>query len=171
MRRGAKSQRQYGACLATAARGGSVRRAAWWRRSNQSCGSRTGRKCKSGRRGGPRLVGEPGTRAFGASDMAAIAARRAPEANTFHSVVAGYKASQDFQAAHEGRLSETHSAHRKAIRRSAACGARRRARHPRLSGMARRHGVKPASGRLLLDGSDAAVVVGAGEGTHALSAA
>jgi integrase len=50
-----------------------------------------------GRRGGPRLVGEPGTPAFAASDMAAIAARRAPEGNTFHSVVAGYKARQDFQ--------------------------------------------------------------------------
>jgi integrase len=34
--------------------------------------------------------------------------------------------------------------------------------------MARRHGGKPAAGRLQLDGADAAVVVGAGEGAHAL---
>jgi hypothetical protein len=49
-----------------------------------------GRKCKSG---------GAAARAWSASlgRLVAIAARRAPEGNTFHSVVAGYKASQDFQ--------------------------------------------------------------------------
>ena len=47
-------------------------------------------------RGGPRLVGEPGSSEFLASYMAAHAARREPAGNLFHSVIAGYKVSQDF---------------------------------------------------------------------------
>jgi integrase len=47
-------------------------------------------------RGGPRLVGEPGSSEFLASYMAAHASRREPDGNSFHSVIAGYKASQDF---------------------------------------------------------------------------
>jgi integrase len=48
-------------------------------------------------RGGPRLVGEPGDSEFVASYMAAHASRREPDRATFHSVIVGYKASQDFQ--------------------------------------------------------------------------
>jgi integrase len=47
-------------------------------------------------RNGPRLVGEPGSPEFIASYHAAIASRREPDRATFHSVIAGYKASQDF---------------------------------------------------------------------------
>jgi integrase len=47
-------------------------------------------------RNGPRLVGEPGTPEFMASHHAAIASRREPDRATFHSVIAGYQASQDF---------------------------------------------------------------------------
>jgi integrase len=47
-------------------------------------------------RGGPRLVGEPGSPEFLASYTAAHAARREPDGSSFHSVIAGYKASQDF---------------------------------------------------------------------------
>lgn len=48
-------------------------------------------------RGGPRLVGEPGSPDYVASYVAAHANRRQPNASTFHSIIAGYKASQDFQ--------------------------------------------------------------------------
>jgi integrase len=47
-------------------------------------------------RGGPRLVGEPGSPEFLASYTAAHASRREPDRSTFHAVIAGYKASQDF---------------------------------------------------------------------------
>jgi integrase len=47
-------------------------------------------------RGGPRLIGEPGSPEFIASYYAAIQSRREPDRSTFHSVIAGYKASQDF---------------------------------------------------------------------------
>jgi integrase len=47
-------------------------------------------------RGGPRLVGEPGSPEFIASYYAAIQSRREPDRSTFHSVIVGYKASQDF---------------------------------------------------------------------------
>ena len=47
-------------------------------------------------RGGPRLVGEPGSAEFVASYTAAHASRREPDRATFHSIIAGYKASQDF---------------------------------------------------------------------------
>jgi hypothetical protein len=46
-------------------------------------------------RGGPRLVGEPGSPELIASYYAAIQSRREP-GSTFHSVIAGYKSSQDF---------------------------------------------------------------------------
>jgi hypothetical protein len=42
-------------------------------------------------RGGPRLVGEPGSAEFLASYTAAHASRRQLDAATFHSVIAGYK--------------------------------------------------------------------------------
>jgi hypothetical protein len=48
------------------------------------------------RRGGPGLVGEPGSPEFIASYYAAIQSRREPDCSTFHSFIAGYKASQDF---------------------------------------------------------------------------
>jgi integrase len=48
-------------------------------------------------RGGPRLVGEPGSPEFFASFHAAIAERRQPNPTTFHSIIAGYKASKDFE--------------------------------------------------------------------------
>jgi integrase len=47
-------------------------------------------------RGGPRLVGEPGSPEFLASYTAAHQSRREPDRTAFHSVIAGYKASQDF---------------------------------------------------------------------------
>src|SRR6516225_7507545 len=47
-------------------------------------------------RGGPRLVGEPGSPEFLASYTAAHASCREPDGSSFHSVIAGYKASQDF---------------------------------------------------------------------------
>src|SRR5262245_24719384 len=47
-------------------------------------------------RGGPRLVGEPGSPEFIASYYAAIQSRREPDRASFHSIIAGYKASQDF---------------------------------------------------------------------------
>jgi integrase len=47
-------------------------------------------------RKGPRLVGEPGSPEFLASYYAAIQSRREPDRSTFHSVIVGYKASQDF---------------------------------------------------------------------------
>jgi integrase len=47
-------------------------------------------------RGGPRLLGEPGSPEFIASYTAAHASRREPDRSTFHSVITGYKASQDF---------------------------------------------------------------------------
>lgn len=47
-------------------------------------------------RKGPRLVGEPGSPEFIASYYTAIKLRREPDHSTFHSVIAGYKASQDF---------------------------------------------------------------------------
>jgi integrase len=47
-------------------------------------------------RGGPRLVGEPGSAEFLASYTAAHQSRREPDGSAFHAVVAGYKASQDF---------------------------------------------------------------------------
>lgn len=49
-------------------------------------------------RKGPRLVGEPGSPEFLASYMAAHQARREPDGSSFHGVIAGYNASQDFQA-------------------------------------------------------------------------
>jgi integrase len=48
-------------------------------------------------RKGPRLVGEPGSPEFIASYMAAHASRREPDGSRFHAIIAGYKASQDFQ--------------------------------------------------------------------------
>jgi integrase len=48
-------------------------------------------------RGGPRLVGEPGSPEFIASYMAAHASRREPDRAKFQSIIVGYKASQDFQ--------------------------------------------------------------------------
>jgi hypothetical protein len=48
-------------------------------------------------RGGPRLVGEPGSPEFLASYTAAHSSRRQPDAALFHSVIAGYKASEDFR--------------------------------------------------------------------------
>jgi len=47
-------------------------------------------------RGGPRLVGEPGSPEFLASYTAAHASRREPDRTSFHSIIVGYKASQDF---------------------------------------------------------------------------
>jgi integrase len=47
-------------------------------------------------RGGPRLIGEPGSPEFIASYYAAIQSRREPDRATFHSIIAGYKVSQDF---------------------------------------------------------------------------
>jgi integrase len=47
-------------------------------------------------RGGPRLIGEPGSPEFIASYYAAVQSRREPDRATFHSIIAGYKASQDF---------------------------------------------------------------------------
>jgi integrase len=47
-------------------------------------------------RKGPRLVGEPGSPEYLASYMAAHASRREPDGSTFHSIIAGYKTSQDF---------------------------------------------------------------------------
>jgi len=47
-------------------------------------------------RGGPRLIGEPGSPEFIASYYAAIQSRRQPDRSTFQSIIAGYKASQDF---------------------------------------------------------------------------
>ena len=47
-------------------------------------------------RKGPRLVGHPGSPEFLASYTAAHASRRQPDSSSFHSVIAGYKASQDF---------------------------------------------------------------------------
>ena len=47
-------------------------------------------------RGGPRLVGQPGTPEFMLSYNAAIASRREPDRATFQSIIAGYRASQDF---------------------------------------------------------------------------
>ena len=47
-------------------------------------------------RGGPRLVGEPGSPEFIASYYAAIQSRREPDRASFHSIIVGYKASQDF---------------------------------------------------------------------------
>ena len=47
-------------------------------------------------RGGPRLVGEPGSPEFLASYSAAHASRREPDRASFHSIIAGYQASQDF---------------------------------------------------------------------------
>jgi integrase len=47
-------------------------------------------------RGGPRLVGKPGSPEFLASYTAAHASRRQADGSSFHSVIAGYKASQDF---------------------------------------------------------------------------
>src|SRR5262245_13718165 len=48
-------------------------------------------------RGGPRLVGEPGSPEFLASYTAAHHSRRQPDAAIFQSVIAGYKASEDFR--------------------------------------------------------------------------
>src|SRR5207245_7839074 len=47
-------------------------------------------------RKGPRLVGEPGSPEFLASYTAAHASRREPDRASFHSIIVGYKASQDF---------------------------------------------------------------------------
>jgi hypothetical protein len=47
-------------------------------------------------RGGPRLVGDPGSPEFLASYVAAHRSRREPDGTTFHSVIVGYKASRDF---------------------------------------------------------------------------
>src|SRR5262245_23926200 len=47
-------------------------------------------------RGGPRLVGEPGSPEFIASYYGAIQSRREPDRSTFQSIIAGYRASQDF---------------------------------------------------------------------------
>jgi hypothetical protein len=47
-------------------------------------------------RGGPRLVGKPSSPEFIASYYAAIQSRREPDRSTFHSVIAGYRASRDF---------------------------------------------------------------------------
>jgi len=47
-------------------------------------------------RGGPRLVGQPGSSEFLASYTAAHQSRREPDGSSFHAVIAGYKASQDF---------------------------------------------------------------------------
>jgi len=49
-------------------------------------------------RGGPRLIGEPGSPEFLASYTAAHASRRQPDGSSFHSIIAGYKASRDFAA-------------------------------------------------------------------------
>jgi len=48
-------------------------------------------------RGGPRLVGKPGTPEYVTSYYAAHQTRREPTRSIFHSIIAGYKASQDFQ--------------------------------------------------------------------------
>src|SRR6516225_8408984 len=48
-------------------------------------------------RHGPRLIGEPGSPEFLASYTAAHQSRREPDGGSFHSVVAGYKASEDFR--------------------------------------------------------------------------
>ena len=48
-------------------------------------------------RGGPRLVGQPGTPEFVASYNEAIAEHRAPDATRFRSVIVAYRASPDFQ--------------------------------------------------------------------------
>jgi integrase len=47
-------------------------------------------------RGGPRLAGEPGSPEFLASYTAAHATRREPDGSSFHSVIVGYKKSEDF---------------------------------------------------------------------------
>jgi integrase len=48
-------------------------------------------------RGGPRLVGEPGSPKYVASYVAAYASRRQPNASAFRSIIAGYKAGKDFE--------------------------------------------------------------------------
>ena len=48
-------------------------------------------------RGGPRLVGKPGSPEYVTSYYAAHQTRREPTRSIFHSIIAGYKASQDFQ--------------------------------------------------------------------------
>jgi integrase len=47
-------------------------------------------------RGGPRLVGKPGSPEFLASYSAAHQTRRAPDRSSFHSIIAGYRASPEF---------------------------------------------------------------------------
>jgi integrase len=64
-----------------------------------------GRKLAGGRtvtywyawRGGPRIVGEPGSPQFIASFTAAHASRRQPDASKFLALIAGYKQSKDFE--------------------------------------------------------------------------
>jgi integrase len=48
-------------------------------------------------RHGPRLIGEPGSPEFLASYTAAHQSHREPDGGSFHSVIAGYKASEDFR--------------------------------------------------------------------------
>jgi integrase len=48
-------------------------------------------------RGGPRLVGEPGSPEYVASYVAAHGNQRQPNASTFRSIIAGYKTSKDFE--------------------------------------------------------------------------
>jgi integrase len=48
-------------------------------------------------RNGPRLIGKPGSPEYIASYNAAHASRTQPNASTFHSIIAGYKASKDFE--------------------------------------------------------------------------
>jgi integrase len=48
-------------------------------------------------RGGPRLVGKPGSPEFLASYTAAHASRRQPDAETLHGVIAEFRASEDFK--------------------------------------------------------------------------
>ena len=48
-------------------------------------------------RGGPRLVGKPGSPEYVTNYYAAHQTRREPTRSIFHSIIAGYKASQDFQ--------------------------------------------------------------------------
>jgi integrase len=48
-------------------------------------------------RGGPRLAGEPGSPEYIASYFAAHQARREPDGSTLHSIIAGYRASKEFE--------------------------------------------------------------------------
>jgi integrase len=61
-------------------------------------------------RGGPRLVGEPGTSEFLLSYEAALRNRRTPDPSRFRSIIAGYRASAEFAKLRD-RSAEDYSRH------------------------------------------------------------